>query len=172
MSERAILLIDDVLSGMPDDFCEIDFGSGNARPDNLAYVIYTSGSTGAPKASSLRTGMWCDCFAQPNRGLRLVPTTSGRCFIPLPSIFPCGRCGARLHTAGVSLSCHLASVEIREAFLLLLVRERVTVLNQTPSAFRLVMEADRVADPAVSPSLRVVIFGGEALGLTKSASVG
>ncbi|HSF41809.1 MAG TPA: amino acid adenylation domain-containing protein [Thermoanaerobaculia bacterium] len=46
----------------------------------------------------------------------------------------------------------------------LLVRERVTVLNQTPSAFRSLIEADRrAALPPEALALRYVIFGGEAL---------
>jgi acyl-coenzyme A synthetase/AMP-(fatty) acid ligase len=47
-------------------------------------------------------------------------------------------------------------------FLNLLAREQVTVLNQTPSAFRQLIEAEHVS-PAKSATLRVVIFGGEAL---------
>src|SRR5262249_25129607 len=52
------------------------------------------------------------------------------------------------------------------AFLELLGRERVTVLNQTPSAFRSLIAAD--ADSGNAPStlaLRWIIFGGEALEL-------
>jgi acyl-coenzyme A synthetase/AMP-(fatty) acid ligase/acyl carrier protein len=48
------------------------------------------------------------------------------------------------------------------AFRELLIRERVTVLNQTPSAFRQLVQADR-ALPKADLALRYVIFGGEAL---------
>jgi acyl-coenzyme A synthetase/AMP-(fatty) acid ligase/aryl carrier-like protein len=48
-----------------------------------------------------------------------------------------------------------------EAFHALVSREGVTVLNQTPSAFRQFIEADAVRGGALA--LRLVIFGGEAL---------
>ncbi|HEY4425989.1 MAG TPA: alpha/beta fold hydrolase, partial [Pyrinomonadaceae bacterium] len=50
-----------------------------------------------------------------------------------------------------------------EAFHELLSREQVTVLNQTPSAFRQLMKADEAREDELS--LRYVIFGGEALEL-------
>ena len=45
----------------------------------------------------------------------------------------------------------------------LLARERVTVLNQTPSAFYQLMRADSESSEERSLALRYVIFGGEAL---------
>ncbi|MBF6209388.1 AMP-binding protein, partial [Streptomyces gardneri] len=55
-----------------------------------------------------------------------------------------------------------------EQFLELLRAERVTVLNQTPSAFYQLAEADRNAAPDVAPlALRYVVFGGEALELRR-----
>ncbi|MBF6470121.1 non-ribosomal peptide synthetase, partial [Nocardia beijingensis] len=55
-----------------------------------------------------------------------------------------------------------------EQFRELLIREQVTVLNQTPSAFYQLVEADRAAD-ADESALRYVMFGGEALDLRKLA---
>ena len=47
----------------------------------------------------------------------------------------------------------------------LLLREGVSVLNQTPSAFRQLLQADVNAGAPVQTNLRYVIFGGEALEL-------
>src|SRR5262249_1438719 len=54
-------------------------------------------------------------------------------------------------------------------FLHLIRREGVTVLNQTPSAFYQLMQADRDGEDERAASLRYVIFGGEALELARLA---
>ncbi|WP_444541855.1 AMP-binding protein, partial [Actinomadura citrea] len=51
-----------------------------------------------------------------------------------------------------------------EDFLALLAAEKVTVLNQTPSAFYQLMAADR-QNPGSDLALRYIVFGGEALDL-------
>ena len=47
----------------------------------------------------------------------------------------------------------------------LLIEEGVTVLNQTPSAFRQLIQADEASKESRQLSLRLIIFGGEALEL-------
>src|SRR5205823_7903564 len=52
-----------------------------------------------------------------------------------------------------------------KSFLALLTAERVTVLNQTPSAFRALADADARDGSRHALSLRTVVLGGEALDL-------
>ena len=54
-----------------------------------------------------------------------------------------------------------------KVFYELLVQEHVTVLNQTPSAFQQLMQAEESAEIAEPLSLRLVIFGGESLDLQR-----
>ena len=68
--------------------------------------------------------------------------------------------GALTHGARVVLVPYLISRD-PDAFYELLIKEGVTVLNQTPSAFRPLMKVDEAARAELA--LRVVIFGGEAL---------
>src|SRR5205085_1470072 len=67
-------------------------------------------------------------------------------------------CGGRLVVVGDDVA------RSPDEFLDLLVAERVTVLNQTPSAFRSLVDAVRRAGPRPSAmALRYVVFGGEKL---------
>ncbi len=53
-----------------------------------------------------------------------------------------------------------------ESFYQLLCQEQVTVLNQTPSAFRQLIQAEQSITTAGDLNLRLVIFGGQALELS------
>jgi len=132
-------------------------------PEDLAYVIYTSGSTGQPKGTLVSHANAARLFSatQPwfNFGPEDVWTLFHSCAFDFSvwEIF-----GALLHGGRLVVVPYWVS-RSPEEFCRLLSSEKVTVLNQTPSAFRVFMEAERVL--ALPLALRYVIFGGEALEL-------
>jgi acyl-coenzyme A synthetase/AMP-(fatty) acid ligase/acyl carrier protein len=70
--------------------------------------------------------------------------------------------GALLHGGRVVI-VPSATARAPGALLTLMARERVTVLNQTPSAFQQLARSEALVNPAPKLALRYVIFGGEAL---------
>src|SRR5262249_29823013 len=72
--------------------------------------------------------------------------------------------GALLYGGRLVIVPHALSRDPK-AFLGLLAAERVTVLNQTPSAFRALADADAHDGARHALALRTVVFGGEALDL-------
>ncbi|MCD5421042.1 non-ribosomal peptide synthase/polyketide synthase [Rhodococcus pyridinivorans] len=130
---------------------------------NLAYVIYTSGSTGRPKGVLI-----------PHRNVvRLMVNTESvygfdssdvwTMFHSYAFDFSVWELWGPLLYGGTLVVVDYFTSRSPEAFRELLIRERVTVLNQTPSAFYQLVEADRVVADEAQLSLRYVIFGGEAL---------
>ncbi|MBA2675111.1 non-ribosomal peptide synthetase, partial [Ramlibacter sp.] len=130
-------------------------------PQHLAYVIYTSGSTGQPKGALLQHGNVVRLFdaARPHFGFGAgdIWTLFHSCAFDF-SVWEIW--GALLHGGTLVVVPH-AVARSPEKFLQLLAREAVTVLNQTPSAFQALVQAE--AQHPVPLRLRHVIFGGEAL---------
>jgi len=135
-------------------------GDGRA-PDDPAYVIYTSGSTGTPKGVVVPHRNVTSLLAATRDDFGLgsddVWTQFHSCAFDFSvwEIWGCLMTGGRLVLVPYWVS------RSPEEFAALLAAERVTVLNQTPSAFAQLMDVDR--QRPLPDSLRLVVFGGEPL---------
>ncbi|MFW9080021.1 amino acid adenylation domain-containing protein [Pseudomonas sp. P2757] len=132
-------------------------------PANLAYVIYTSGSTGKPKGTLLSHANALRLFEATqdwfNFGAQDCWTLFHSCAFDFSvwEIF-----GALLHGGRLVIVPQDVSRSPQD-FYQLLCREQVTVLNQTPSAFKHLMQVACESSAQLQPALRYVVFGGEAL---------
>ncbi|MCX4766712.1 amino acid adenylation domain-containing protein [Streptomyces sp. NBC_01275] len=131
-------------------------------PADTAYTIYTSGSTGAPKG----------CVVGHAQVLALLDAAVPRFDVKAEDVwtlfhswsfdFSVWEIWGALLYGGRAVIVDRETAADPEAFAALLAAERVTVLNQVPSAFgNLVTEA--AADGVRLPALRHVVLGGEAL---------
>ncbi|MET7289751.1 amino acid adenylation domain-containing protein [Streptomyces sp. NPDC005573] len=135
---------------------------GGAGPHNTAYVIYTSGSTGRPKGVMVTHANVSRLFTATAADLAFGPHDTWSVFHSFAFDFSVWELwGALLH-GGRAVVVPYALSRDPEAFWDLLRNEHVTVLSQTPSAFRQLAAA--AADRGHPPTdLRLVVFGGEAL---------
>jgi amino acid adenylation domain-containing protein len=127
-----------------------------------AYVIYTSGSTGRPKGVVVSHANVWRLFDQTQPWFGFGAGDVWTMFHSYAFDFSVWELWGALLFGGRLVIVPSEVSRAPELFFNLLVQEGVTVLNQTPSAFRQLM---RVAEDRGFPeqSLRLVIFGGEAL---------
>ncbi|MDH5548218.1 MAG: amino acid adenylation domain-containing protein [Gammaproteobacteria bacterium] len=134
-----------------------------ALPAQLAYVIYTSGSTGQPKG----------VLSTHANVTRLFDATATRFQFDQHDVWPLFHSyafdfsvwelwGALLFGAKLIIVPWETSRD-PQAFYTLLKTHNVTVLNQTPSAFRQLLACEPFLNAEPELTLRHIIFGGEAL---------
>ncbi|MBR8840976.1 MAG: amino acid adenylation domain-containing protein, partial [Stigonema ocellatum SAG 48.90 = DSM 106950] len=132
---------------------------------NLAYVIYTSGSTGNPKGVLIPHYNIVRLFAATQSWFNFNECDVWTFFHSYAFDFSVWEIwGALLYGGRLIVVPYLIS-RTPESFYTLLCKEKVTVLNQTPSAFGQLIQADKSLHQVKDLSLRLVIFGGEALSL-------
>lgn len=137
-------------------------------PQCLAYVIYTSGSTGEPKGVAITHANVSRLLASTEKAYGFGNADVWPLFHSYAfDVSVWEMWGALAHGGRLVVVPYWVSRN-PEQFLKLLKEEGVTVLNQTPSAFWPLMQAEGETKHASAlKSLRLVIFAGEALDVTK-----
>jgi amino acid adenylation domain-containing protein len=140
-----------------------DNQSVSVGPDSPAYVIYTSGSSGEPKGAVITHGNVVRLLNTTERWFAFGPKDVWTQFHSYAFDFSVWEIwGALLYGGRLVMVPYVVS-RSPDLFYELLSRERVTVLNQTPSAFRQLIEAEQERLSELPLTLRTVILGGETL---------
>ncbi|WWE76483.1 amino acid adenylation domain-containing protein [Burkholderia gladioli] len=128
---------------------------------HLAYVIYTSGSTGKPKGVMVEHRQVERLFDATAHWYRFDERDVWCLFHSFAFDFSVWEIWGALRHGGTLLIVPHPVARSPEAFHRLVCRHGVTVLNQTPSAFKTFIAAAR--QNPLPDRLRYVVFGGEAL---------
>ncbi|HVG44159.1 MAG TPA: amino acid adenylation domain-containing protein, partial [Longimicrobium sp.] len=151
----------DAIAAEPSDAPAIDIS-----PASLAYVIYTSGSTGKPKGVQVTHTNVVRLFAATDAWFGFGADDVWTLFHSYAFDFSVWEMWGALLYGGRLVVVPFDVTRSPEEFYALLGDEGVTVLNQTPSAFRQLMRVDEEAAERGEMrelALRHVVFGGEAL---------
>ncbi len=155
-----LLFLDDDPKGAQEDAEDLGL---RLSPRSAAYVIYTSGSTGRPKGTVVSHANLCRLFSATDPWFRFSAQDVWTLFHSAAFDFSVWEIwGALLH-GGRLVVVPYAATRDPERFHHILTSQKVTVLNQTPSAFRQLMPVDLEQPNSLPMALRYVIFGGEAL---------
>ncbi|MEU9482016.1 amino acid adenylation domain-containing protein, partial [Streptomyces sp. NPDC048191] len=135
-------------------------------PAHPAYMIYTSGSTGRPKGVVVPHRNVIRLMTETEHWFGFGSEDVWTLFHSYAFDFSVWELWGPLLYGGRLVVVPYAVSRSPQDFLNLLGQEGVTVLNQTPSAFYQLMQADQEApETGARLALKYVIFGGEALDL-------
>ncbi|MCA2215106.1 amino acid adenylation domain-containing protein [Wangella sp. NEAU-J3] len=151
-----VVLLDDLAVGAPADV-ELPL----PRAGQAAYVIYTSGSTGRPKGVVVTHANVVRLFSSTRQWFGFGADDVWTMFHSAAFDFSVWELWGPLLAGGRLVVVPFAVSRSPQEFRQLLADERVTVLNQTPSAFY------QLPADSAGLHLRSVIFGGEALDLRR-----
>ena len=144
-------------------------------PRHPCYIIYTSGSTGQPKGVAVSHANVVRLFDATHKWFEFDERDVWTLFHSCAFDFSVWELWGALLYGGRVVVVPFAVSRDPLAFYELLRQQRVTVLNQTPSAFWQLSQAEedllkRDSDVQEELALRLIIFGGEAHELQKLKS--
>ncbi|WP_143046522.1 AMP-binding protein, partial [Trichormus sp. NMC-1] len=135
------------------------------KAQNIAYIIYTSGSTGKPKGVLIAHHNIIRLFATTQDRFKFNQKDVWSLFHSYAFDFSVWEIWGALLYGGSLVIIPYDVSRSPEQFYNLLSQEKITVLNQTPSAFQQLIQLETSLNHHRNLSLRLVIFGGESLNI-------
>ncbi|HGM4843709.1 TPA: amino acid adenylation domain-containing protein [Serratia marcescens] len=154
--EVPVLALEQPLRGESDDLQDV-----GVRPAHLAYVIYTSGSTGKPKGVMVEHRQVARLFSATNAWFNFSAADRWCLFHSFAFDFSVWEIWGAWLYGGQLFIVPQAIARSAPDFYHFVCRSGITVLNQTPSAFKAFVQAQ--AHSEARQQLREIVFGGEML---------
>ncbi|PFZ10492.1 hypothetical protein COL60_10325 [Bacillus pseudomycoides] len=141
----------------------------NFAPTN-AYVIYTSGTSGQPKGVLVPSQNIVSLITATKEEFKLSHRDVWTMFHSASFDFSIWEMWGSLLTGAQLVVVPRPIAKSPYDFYELLMKKNVTILNQTPSAFYALQKIDAEHKKSTLTSLRLIIFGGEALDTYKTSN--
>ena len=154
--EVPVLALEQPLTGESGDLQDV-----GVRPAHLAYVIYTSGSTGKPKGVMVEHRQVARLFSATNAWFNFSAADRWCLFHSFAFDFSVWEIWGAWLYGGQLFIVPQAIARSAPDFYHFVCRSGITVLNQTPSAFKAFIQAQ--AHSEARQQLREIVFGGEML---------
>jgi amino acid adenylation domain-containing protein len=132
------------------------------KPNDIAYIIFTSGSTGKPKGVEVTHHNVARLFETCHKQFDFTPQDIWTLFHSYAFDFSIWEIFGPILFGGKLIIVPDDAIKSPYEFYQLLKREKVTILNQTPSFFRQLIKVDQ-RESSDELSLRAIVFGGEKL---------